>query len=131
VAQSVGGYELQRQFKIAMDQLATRGKIAAYIAFYPPICKAVQGDHFAGPMPLLIGNYDDLVSYPNCERLAAMQQPGGLEFRFRAYAYAGHSFDWDVGYTAVNRRPGSEQPNRSAAANAREEVKSFLHRYLK
>jgi dienelactone hydrolase len=93
--------------------------------------KAVQGDRFAGPVLLLIGNYDDLVSYPNCERLAAMQQPGGLEFRFRAYAYAGHSFDWDVGFTANNRRPGSEQPNQSAAADAREEVTSFLRRYLK
>jgi dienelactone hydrolase len=123
--------ELQRQFKIAADQLSTRGKIAAYIALYPHTCKAVQGDRFAGPVLLLIGSYDEEVSYPNCEKLAAMQQPGGPEFRFKPYAYASHSFDWDVGYTATNRRPGLEQPNRSAAADAREEVTSFLRRYLK
>jgi dienelactone hydrolase len=122
--------ELQRQFKTAADQFAGRGKIAAYVALYPHTCKAVQGDRIAGPV-LLIGSYDEEVSYPNCEKLAALQQPGGPEFSFKPCAYASHSFDWDVGYTATNRRPGLEQPNRSAAADAREEVTSFLRRYLK
>ena len=119
--------ELQRQFKIAADQLASRGRIAAYVAFYPHTCKVVQGDKFAGPVLLLIGNYDSEVSYPNCEKLAATQPPGGPEFRFKAYAFASHSFDWDPGdYT---RRHGTA--NGPAAADAREEVRSFLHRYLK
>ena len=91
----------------------------------------MQGGHFAGPLLLLIGNYDELVSYPNCANLAAMQQPGGPEFRFKAHAYASHSFDWDVGYSAFTRRPGSAQPNASAAADARDEITSFLRRHLK
>ena len=123
--------ELQRQFKIAADQFATRGKIAAYIAFYPHTCIYVQGDHFAGPVLLLIGTYDEEVSYPNCANLAAMQQPGGPEFRLKAYAYASHIFDFNEGFTAPNRRPGLAQPNASATADAREEVTSFLRRYLK
>jgi dienelactone hydrolase len=123
--------ELERQFKTAADQLASLGRIAAYIAFYPHTCRAVQGDHFAGPVLILIGTYDEEVSYPNCNKLAAMQQRGGPEFRFKAYASASHSFDWDVGDTAANRRPGLAQPNASAAADARAEVRNFLQRYLK
>jgi dienelactone hydrolase len=82
-------------------------------------------------MLLLIGNYDSEVSYPDCASLADVQHPRGPEFRLKAYPFAGHSFDWDVGYTVFNRHSGLAEPNARAATDARREVTSFLRRYLK
>jgi dienelactone hydrolase len=118
--------EVQRLFKTASDKLATRGKLTAFIALYPGLCGSLADDSFGGPVLLLIGTADAEVSYPDCARLGTVPRPRDPELRFKAYPGASHSFDWSSGdYTR-----GFGAANRPAAADAREEVKSFLRRYL-
>jgi dienelactone hydrolase len=116
---------LQQQFTAAAAALtASHGKIVAYVAFYPGSCSADRGDHFAGPILLLIGNADPY--YSECIDLAAVRPIGGPEFLFKAYPNAGRDFDYALGQ---NSRDLPE--NRPASAASQADVKDFLRRYLR
>lgn len=110
------------------QRLATRGRIAAFIGFYPG-CRRTERDAFVAPLLILVGDQDGLSSHTVCERLAAAPRPGGPEVRLKVYPGASHDFDYARAGGELKGTRLAYDP--AAAADARLQVASFLREYLK
>jgi len=119
--------ELEKEFQAAASRLATRTRIAAYIAFYPT-CGAFATESFAGPVLILNGTADQLSPWPDCEHLSAVPRSGAPELRLRVYPGATHLFDTERGSLFSRNYVETNSP---AASDSREEVRNFLRRYLR
>ncbi|HXZ01260.1 MAG TPA: dienelactone hydrolase family protein [Stellaceae bacterium] len=110
------------------ERLAARGRIAAFIAFYPG-CRHAEHDAFLAPLLILVGDQDGLSSATICQRLAAMPRPGGPELRLKVYPGAVHDFDYEHAHGELRGTRLAYDP--AAAADARLQVAAFLREYLK
>jgi dienelactone hydrolase len=110
------------------ERLAARGKIAAFVGFYPG-CRRTETDDFVAPLLILVGDQDGLSNHGICERLAARSHPAGAEVRLKVYAGASHDFDYD--HARGELRGTRLAYDESAATDARLQVAAFLRQYLK
>jgi dienelactone hydrolase len=108
-------------------RLAERGRIAAFVGFYPG-CRRTERDTFVAPLLILVGDQDGLSAHAVCERLAAAPHPG-IEVRLKVYAGASHDFDYERARGELKGTRLAYDPE--AAADARVELARFLREYLK
>jgi dienelactone hydrolase len=110
------------------ERLAARGKLAAFVGFYPG-CRRTETDDFVAPLLILVGDQDGLSNHGVCERLAARPHPAGAEVRLKVYPGASHDFDYD--HARGELRGTRLAYDESAATDARLQVAAFLRQYLK
>lgn len=108
------------------QRLAERGRIAAFVGFYPS-CRRTEHDSFVAPLLILVGDQDGLSAHAVCERLAAAPHPA--EVRLKVYPGASHDFDYARAQGELKGTRLAYDP--AAAADARVEVARFLREYLK
>jgi dienelactone hydrolase len=120
--------QLRPQLAPFRERLATRGRLAAFIGFYPG-CRRTETDDFVAPLLILVGDQDGLSNYRVCERLAARPHPGGMEVRLKVYSGASHDFDYD--HARGTLRGTQLAYDEAAAADSRLQVVNFLRQYLK
>src|SRR5205823_5610237 len=73
-------------------QLAGRGRLAAFVALYPP-CRDTATKDFIAPLLILIGAADDWTPAAQCEDLADKTRPAVPELQLKVYPDAYHAFD--------------------------------------
>jgi dienelactone hydrolase len=110
------------------QKLATRGKLAAVVGFYPG-CRDTLLREYKLPVLVLIGSSDDWSWARYCEQHAAHIPAGAPPFELHVYPGAFHDFDVNgPEHYVVGHKLAYDA---AAAADARVQLVHFLQPYLK